>query len=100
MCIQTAQHIGKKGHSENKEKNVVFSSMKNFFFHDGTRKIRTACKISTFFENLNFLHPRSHLKEHPLKGHMCNFKVGKTTYLKSQSITTYDDSKNKPLFYP
>ena len=30
---------------------------------------------------------------------MCNFKIGKITYSKSQSITMYDDSKNKPSLY-
>ena len=30
---------------------------------------------------------------------MCNFEKGKINYSKSQSITTYDDSKNKPLSY-
>ena len=39
-------------------------------------------------------------KEHPLKEHMCNFKIGKITYSNLQSITTYDNSKNKPLLYP
>ena len=31
---------------------------------------------------------------------MYNFKTGKKTYSKSQSITTYDDGKNKPSLYP
>ena len=33
------------------------------FFHDATcKQTRAACKILTFFEDLNFLNPRSHLK--------------------------------------
>ena len=36
------------------------------FFHDATHKTRTACKISTFFEDLGFLKPRSHLKWSPI----------------------------------
>ena len=32
------------------------------FFHNATWKT-TTCKISTFFEDLSFLNPRSHLKE-------------------------------------
>ena len=35
---------------------------KTMFFHDATRKTRTTCKISTFFEDLSFLNPRSHLE--------------------------------------
>ena len=31
---------------------------------------------------------------------MCKFKIDKTTYSKSYSGTTYDNSKNKPLSYP
>ena len=29
------------------------------FLHDATRKTRTTCKISTFFEDLSFLNPRT-----------------------------------------
>ena len=32
------------------------------FFYYATRKISPICKISTFFEDLGFLNPRSHLK--------------------------------------
>ena len=32
------------------------------FFHDATLKTRTTCKMSTFFEGLNYLNPWSHLK--------------------------------------
>ena len=32
------------------------------FSHYATRKISPTCKISTFFEDLSFLNPRSHLK--------------------------------------
>ena len=35
-------------------------------FHDATRRTRTACKISTFFEDLDFLNPRTHLKWSPI----------------------------------
>ena len=31
------------------------------FFHYETCKISTICKMSTFFEDLSFLNPRSHL---------------------------------------
>ena len=31
-------------------------------FHDGTHKTSTTYKISTFFEDLDFLNPGSHLK--------------------------------------
>ena len=31
------------------------------FFPDATSKTRTTCKISTFFEDISFLNPRSHL---------------------------------------
>ena len=31
---------------------------------------------------------------------MYSFKIDKITYSKSQSITTYDDSKNKPFLCP
>ena len=37
---------------------------------------------------------------HPLKEHMCKFKIDKITYSKSWSRTTHDDSKNKPSLYP
>ena len=30
----------------------------------------------------------------------CKFKIDQITYSKSQSKTTYDVSKNKPLVYP
>ena len=36
--------------------------MKKMFFHHATCKTRTNCKISTFFEDLNFLNLRNHLK--------------------------------------
>ena len=39
------------------------------------------------------------IKEHPLKTtlkeHRCKFKIDKIAYSKSQSRTTYDDSKNR-----
>ena len=37
--------------------------MKKTFFHDATRKTRTTCKISIFFEDFNFLNPRRHLNQ-------------------------------------
>ena len=30
---------------------------------------------------------------------MCNFKIDKIAYSNSQSVTTYDDSKNKPSLF-
>ena len=36
--------------------------IKKTIFDDPPRKIRTTCKISTFFEDLSFLNPRSHLE--------------------------------------
>ena len=51
---------------------------KILFFHDAARKTRTTCKISTFFGDLNFLKPRSHLKKFPrLKGFRDVFFFGK-----------------------
>ena len=35
--------------------------MKNFFFQTATCRTRAASKIATFFEDRNFLYPRSHL---------------------------------------
>ena len=64
MRIQIAPYIRRQIHRENKEKTPFLSSMKKImFFHDATRKTRTNCKISTYFEDLNFLNPRNHLKE-------------------------------------
>ena len=34
--------------------------MKFFFFQTATCRTRTASKIATFFEDCNFLYPRSH----------------------------------------
>ena len=48
---------------ENKENNAVYLlHEKNPFFYDAAHKTRTTCKTSTFFEDLNFQNPRSHLK--------------------------------------
>ena len=33
------------------------------FFHNTTYKKRITCNILTFFEDLSFLNPKSHLKE-------------------------------------
>ena len=53
---------------EMKKKTPFLSSMIKLFY-DGTRKTRTTCKTSTFFEDLSFLNPRSHLnrKQHSLR---------------------------------
>ena len=42
---------------------IVNIREKTALFHEGTRKTRTTCKISTSFEDLTFLNPRSHLKK-------------------------------------
>ena len=52
--------------------------------------------INYFFLILTYLFI-NHIKDHPLKEHMCNFKIG--THVKSQFIAIYDDSKKKPSFY-
>ena len=39
-------------------------------------------------------------EKHPLQERRCKFKIDKITYSKSQSRTTYDDSKNNPSLYP
>ena len=39
-------------------------------------------------------------KEKKKKEHTCNVKIYKINCLKSYSITTYDDGKNKPSLYP
>ena len=45
------------------EKTLFLSPMiENNVFHYATRKISSICKISTFFEDLTILNPRSHLK--------------------------------------
>ena len=36
-------------------------------FDDATCKPRTACKISTFFEDLSFLNPKGHLNGKAIK---------------------------------
>ena len=58
---------------------LLSSLIKIMFFNNATRKIRTTCKISTFFEDLSFLNSMSHLKlsQHPAKfsGHWYFGKV-------------------------
>ena len=39
-------------------------------------------------------------KKKKKKEHTCNVKICKINCLKSYSITTYDDGKNKPSLYP
>ena len=45
------------------------------FFHYATRKISLICKISTFFEDLGFLNPRSHLKEQEACGLLSSLRI-------------------------
>ena len=60
--------------------------------------------ISYLFLFLTYLFFLIQLKniheKHPLKQRKCKFKTAKIIYLKSQSRTTYDDSKNKSSLYP
>ena len=42
---------------------------KIMFFHDATRETRATRKISIFFEDLNFLNRKSHLKWRRVKGY-------------------------------
>ena len=44
-----------------KKIGIPFFHEKIMFFRDATRKTRTTCKMSTFFEDLKFLNPKSHL---------------------------------------
>ena len=67
-------------------KKVIFS-------YDATCKISLICKILTFFEDLSFLNPRSHLKV--LENKICEFPTRLTN-----NITFFQiKSKRFPLVY-
>ena len=53
------------------------------FFHYATNKISPIWKISTFFENVNILNPRSHLKANSWSIHFFAVEVGAQGYCAS-----------------